>query len=95
MQQQPVADQAAVDEQVDRVAVALLHLRPGNEAAERKHALGGLLVVAAPGHEHLPFLEPQIDQVFEHLRAEYLVHALPQGRDRRHVQQTGFRRSSG
>ena len=40
VQQQAVADQPAVDEQVDRIAVELLHLRAGNEAAQREDARG-------------------------------------------------------
>ena len=43
VQQQAVADEAAVDENVNRIAVALLHLRPREEAREAEGA-GGRLV---------------------------------------------------
>ena len=43
VQQQAVANQPAVHEDEDRIAVALLHLRPRNEAAQAERARGRLV----------------------------------------------------
>ena len=89
VQQQPVANQAAVDEQEDRVAVVLLHLRAGDEAAKQKNT-GAFLVGRALrrlGQQQLLFVFADIDEFFQRLAAEDLKHALAQRRDGRDVQQ--------
>jgi hypothetical protein len=89
MQQQAIADEALVDENVDRVTIALLHLRARDEAAQLKR-LGGRLLGLAPefgdglGRRHprrwnaqLPPARSQVHEFVEHLAAEHLIDALP------------------
>ena len=98
MQQQAVPDQAAVDEQEDRIAIGLLDLGPRNESGEAKHAAGRILRLSSKlgdgfGRRHvrrrqqqLALAAFQLDQLLQRLAAEYLVDALAQGRDRCDVQ---------
>ena len=68
MQQQTVADQAAVDEQEDRVAVELLELRARDEAAQggKVTRLGGAPVSAVRRQGTLSArLAREIDQFFQ------------------------------
>ncbi len=83
VQNQAVADEASVDEDIDGIAVVLLHLRARNEAVQNE--LPRRLV----GFGHLEGLAVvgQFDDVVEQLAAEDLEDALAQGGDRRGVRQ--------
>ncbi len=84
VQQQAIADEAAVDEQEDRIAVQLLNLRRGDKSAQCEDALRALI-----GFDHIEFAleDVQIDQLFERLSAEHLINSLAQGRDRSDIKQ--------
>ncbi len=102
MQQQTVANQAAVDENVDGIAIALLHLRAGEEAGEAEGARwagrSGLAAILGDGfggrhvgrrNEHFALARADFHQFVEHLAAEDLIDALSQRADRGHVEQFG------
>ena len=104
MQQGAVADEAAVDEDENRIAVGFLHLRPGEEAGEAEGAQGrvviraGFAAVFRDGfggrhggrrQEYLFLAHADIHQLLEHLAAEDLVNALLQRGHGGDVQQLG------
>ena len=108
MEQQTVANQAAIDEDIDGIAVPLLHLRAREEAREAKEArrwvvvVGGFAAIVGDGlggghagrrKEHFPLAYADFHKLVEHLATEYLVHALLHGADRSDVQQ--FRGTAG
>ena len=92
MQQQPVPDQAAVDERENGIPVAFLDLRAGNKAGEAKDAAGRIVRLAAVfgngfgrrnrrrWQQQLPLAVSEIHQFVERLASEYLIDALPQRR---------------
>ena len=84
VQQQTVANQAAIHKQIDRVPIGLLHLRPGDETSECEDARG---TVVSLHHFEVTFHIVQVDQVFERLISEYLIDALLERLYRRYVQQ--------
>ena len=84
MQQQTIANQAAIHKQEDRIPVHLLHLRAGDEAAQCEDARGPVVGI---NYFELALYVVQIDQIFECLVAEYLIDALLQRFHRRDVQQ--------
>ena len=73
--QQLVANQPAVDEQIDRIAIELLHLRARNESAKRKHAVPGIVIAARQGQQ-ITLVIPEVDQIFKDLAAEHLVNTI-------------------
>ena len=92
VQQQAVANQAAVDEDEDRIAIALLHLRAREEAAQAERARARLAVARLRvGRQQQSSLSraPISTRSSSSPAAEHLVDALLQGRDRRDVQQLG------
>ncbi len=90
VQQQAVANQAAVDEQINRIAIHLLHLRAADEAAQAEMPRDRIPWIAIVNRElQIAALIAQIEQIFQHLAAEDLKHALAQRGDRRNVQQIG------
>ncbi len=87
VQQQAVADQAPVDEQVNRIAIEALHLRAADEAAQAEAARASLLVFDR--QREGARLIAQIEQLFEDLAAEDLIDALAQSGDRGYIQELG------
>src|ERR1019366_9392225 len=86
--QQAIANQAAVDEKIDRITVELLHLRSADEAAQAELAAAFITFFALS----LLLREfagqiAEIDQILQRIAAEYLKDALAQRRHRRDVQQ--------
>src|SRR5581483_1886948 len=93
VQQQAIANQPAIHEDVDRVAIPLLHLRARDEAAQKEGFGRRLLGLAAELRDRLRWRHPrwrktqfalaypQIYQIFEDLAAENLVDTLALGRD--------------
>src|SRR5262249_14833378 len=82
MQQQLVANQTAVDEGENRIAIALLDLRTGDKTREAKDAAGWIVRLAPKlgdgfgwrdrrrWQEQLPLAAPQLDQLVESLASE-------------------------
>ena len=101
MHQKAVANEAAVHEDVDRVAIRLLDLWARKEAAEAEEASGRLIRLAAKlgdgvrrrdvgrREEELSFVESNFNQIVERLAAEDLIDAFLQGGDGRYVKQFG------
>ena len=83
MQHQPVANQPAVDEDEDRIAIVLLHLRARNETPQRELARR---FIRLRHLQHCRVLA-QIDQVFQQMAAEHLKNAFTHSFDRRGMQQ--------
>ncbi len=84
MQQQTVANQAAVHEHENRIPIVLLHLRARNEAVSRK----GSRRFVRFRHLQRAGARFQLDQIFQQLAAEDLKHTLAQRLDRRGMQQS-------
>ena len=89
MQHQAVADQPPVDEDVDRIAIGLLHLRAREEAVEAKAAEGRILGLGAAvfgnrlrrrhagrRQKEIPLAHADLHQFVQNLAAENLVDAL-------------------
>ena len=78
MQQQPVAHQAPVDENVDAVAVRALHLRTRRESrdAQRGRLLVCLDLRLGDRGTHRSFARWNLDQFVERLPPEELIHTL-------------------
>ena len=100
VQHQAVADQAAVDENVDRIAIRFLNLRPREKAGEPEAAerrlLGLRAAVFGDGlrrrhagrrQEEIALAHADLHQLVQNLAAENLVDALLHAGDRRHPQQ--------
>src|SRR5581483_9736543 len=89
VQQEPVADQASVHEQVNRVPVELLHLRAAHEPAQPETA-GQRRLLWFLRKVQLAGTVAQVHQIIQNQAAENLEYALPQRRYRRHAQQLGM-----
>lgn len=78
-----VADQPAVDEKIDGIAVVLLHLRHGDEAAEEEDASAFLVGQSLRGirEKKFFFVLADVEEVFERMAAEDLEDAFAQGGD--------------
>ena len=81
MHQQPVADQPAVDENENGIAVVLLYLGTGNEAAQGIHRK----LLRPVCHVQLLRVSAQLNQVFQRLAAKHLENAFPARLHRRGV----------
>src|SRR5262249_25661987 len=78
----------AVDEQVNRVAVELLHLRPANKASQAEPTVERLLV-RLQGNRQVALAVAEVHQIVQDLAPENLEHAFAQRWHRRRVQQFG------
>ena len=76
MHQQLVADEPAIDEQVDRVAIQLLNLRPRNEPTDGENPVSRFVILACAGQCQDALAVSQVDQIVEGLPAENLVHTI-------------------
>src|SRR5579872_2463446 len=86
VQKQLVADQPAIDEQEDRVAIQLLDVRTGNESAQTEHTRFLFLSHFNP---KFAFDVVEIYKIVKRLPAEHLVDALTQALDRSDIQKIG------
>ena len=80
-----VANETAVHEQVDRVAVQLLHLRTRNEATQGEARVPGFF--PSQPRERGALVVAEVDQIIQHMGAEHLIHAVANFGDGRDAEQ--------